>query len=225
MKPFYISEIGVNFEGSFEKAKRMVLRSAQAGAHAVKFQKYDPKKVLGPTSPFLADAHQLSWEELKELSDIAHFYKMQFGCSVFDIDDIKLVDPLVDFHKIATRMNKDEYFRTRLLQTKKKVIMSIQKGQLLPYWQPYNLTYMWCVAEYPSKPEQLKGFLYSDDFGLSSHCPDIQATIDAVKAGARTVEHHVCEHKSEKGCDIAASITFEDFKRMTDECNAATLAR
>lgn len=220
MKPFYIAEIGVNFGGSFEKAKRMVVRSAQAGASAVKFQKYDPKKVLGPTSPFLADAHQLSWEELKELSDIAHFYKMQFGCSVFDLDDIPKVNNLVDFHKIASRMNKDEYFRTRLLQTGKKVIMSIQKDLLLPYWQHRNLTYMWCLTDYPTKPEQLKDFLYSDDFGLSSHCPDVQPTIDAIKKGARIIEHHVCESRDEKGCDIASSVTFEEFKRLTDECNS-----
>lgn len=225
MKPFYIAEIGVNHMGSFEKAKKMILLSKEAGAHAVKFQKYDPKKVLGPTSPFLADAHQLSWEELKELSDVAHYYKLQFGCSVFDVDDILKVDPLVDFHKIATRMNKEEYFRTRLLKMGKKVIMSIQKNQLLPYWQPANLTYLWCVANYPSKPEELKDFQYSFDFGLSSHCPSIEPNVYAVKMGARITENHVCESREEKGCDIASSLTFEEFKRMTDECNFTSLAR
>ena len=43
-KTFIISEIGINHDGSFNKAKKLVKLSKESGAHAVKFQ--DRKSVV-----------------------------------------------------------------------------------------------------------------------------------------------------------------------------------
>jgi hypothetical protein len=39
-KPFFVAEIGINFEGSLEIAKKTILAAKRAGAHSVKFQYY-----------------------------------------------------------------------------------------------------------------------------------------------------------------------------------------
>jgi N-acetylneuraminate synthase len=40
LSPYLIAEIGVNHEGSIERAKRLIESAAEAGAHAAKFQTY-----------------------------------------------------------------------------------------------------------------------------------------------------------------------------------------
>ena len=41
-KPFIIAEIGINHEGSFNKAKKLIHEAKKAGADAVKFQVFKP---------------------------------------------------------------------------------------------------------------------------------------------------------------------------------------
>ena len=40
LNPYLIAEIGVNYEGSIERAKEMIRQVARAGGHAAKFQTY-----------------------------------------------------------------------------------------------------------------------------------------------------------------------------------------
>src|SRR5437879_4274741 len=88
MQVFSICEVGVNHLGSYDKALRMIRKAKDVGASAVKFQKYNPIKVLGKNHPALNDAHQLSWEELTRLSNEAHRLALLFGVSVFNVNDI-----------------------------------------------------------------------------------------------------------------------------------------
>ena len=50
-KPYIIAEIGVNHEGSLEKAIEMVKSACDAGAHAVKFQTYKAGTLASKNSP------------------------------------------------------------------------------------------------------------------------------------------------------------------------------
>ena len=43
--PYIIAEIGVNHEGSLEKAKRLIYYAKKGGAHAAKFQTYKASKI------------------------------------------------------------------------------------------------------------------------------------------------------------------------------------
>ncbi|WP_207548533.1 N-acetylneuraminate synthase family protein, partial [Mycobacteroides chelonae] len=57
-------------------------------------------------------------------------------------------------------------------------------------------------------------------FGISSHCPDYTATLEAVKKGARVIENHVKESKDDVGCDMESSLTFEEYKILLESINA-----
>lgn len=214
-----IAEIGVNHLGSMDKALRMVKKAAEAGATAVKFQKYNPVKVLGKDSPYLKDAHQLSWKELTDLSIYARRLGLKFGCSVFCVEDIAIVAPISDYMKIATRMNKNQEFIARVAQTKLQTFMSIQPDTQLQghYRDRFNL--MWCIPQYPSLKEDVLQYPYKY-IGLSSHCPDWTASLEAYKLGARVFEHHIKESNHDVGCDMASSLTFDDYQLLLASLDA-----
>lgn len=213
MGVIWIAEIGVNHLGDLDKAIRMINKAANAGATAVKFQMYDPIKVLGKDSPYLQDAHQFTKKQLEDLASLSHACSLQFGCSVFNVQDIDWASQF-DFMKIASRMNRNQEFIAKCEATKLPVYMSIQPNTQINY---KRFKHMWCVTKYPSTVEDLSKYNYNK-FGLSSHCPDIQASIAAYKNGARVFEHHVKESDFDKGCDMAASITFDDYQELISKC-------
>jgi sialic acid synthase SpsE len=220
MKTFFIAEIGVNHFGSYEKALRMIGQAKVCGAQAVKFQKYDPIRVLGKDSPHLKDAHQLSWKELTDLSKEAHNLGLQFGCSVFNPQDVAITDRISDYHKIATRMNRNAEFIAVIERCKKPTYMSVQPE--LGIRIPERFRLLWCIAgKYPSTKEEVLKYPYLN-VGLSSHCPDWTSSLEAIKRGAKWVENHVCESKDEIGCDISSSLDFSDYEKLIN--NASTLA-
>lgn len=214
---FSIAEIGVNHFGSYEKALLMIHKAKLCGADAVKFQKYNPIKLLGKDSPYLKDAHQLSWEELTNLSKETHKLGMLFGCSVFDVNDVPIVDRISDYHKIATRMAKRPDFIAAIDKCKKLTFMSIDPT--LSIRIPDRFKLLWCVAEYPTCKNQILSYPYTG-FGLSSHCPDWTATFEACKKGARIIENHVCMSREDLGCDIPSSLTFEEYAKLLEALRA-----
>ena len=57
--PYIIAEIGVNHEGSFEKAKELIELAKEGGADAAKFQAYKAETLASKQSPAY-------WDLLKE---------------------------------------------------------------------------------------------------------------------------------------------------------------
>lgn len=215
-KVFIISECGINHNGDIHAAKEQILQSKEAGADAAKFQFYDPEKVLGKDSPYLdyARSCQFTRAEHEELKKYCDEVGIAYMCSVFDIEDIAWVNGLVKVHKVASRMNRTQAFIDALVKTGKKVVMSIQKDTPQPYWQPFNLTYMWCATKYPSSLVDLDGFKYDSEHGLSSHCPLIQPSVYAASQGAKYLENHTTMSRDLPGCDQASSITYKELEEM-----------
>src|SRR5579871_2558737 len=169
MKPYFISEIGINHSGDFEKAKRMCEASVRAGASIIKSQYYDAEKVLGKDSPYYEEAKnsQLTKLQHEKLSEYCRSLGLGYAISVFDINDIRWASSFSPIIKIATRMNKDERFFEACLATNKPVYKSIQT-----YEQQnliYRVNYLWCVAKYPSTAQDILDFQFDDKHGLSSH--------------------------------------------------------
>ena len=53
--PYIIAEIGVNHEGSLEKAEQLINLAKEGGADAVKFQTYKAEKLASKNSPAYLD--------------------------------------------------------------------------------------------------------------------------------------------------------------------------
>lgn len=211
MNPTFIFEVGINHHGDFEKAKRMCEQSKLMGADICKFQFYDPEKLLGKDSPYYGYAKKCQFTKVQHeaLKCFCDRLGLEYLVTVFDVLDIRWATTLCNRVKIASRMNRNDEFVQRCIETRLPVIMSIQDYSMV---KPiYKIDYMWCVTKYPAYYSETMGFNFDDKHGLSSHCPDWNVIVDAYDRGARLFEAHVCEDRKEAGCDIPASLTFRDY--------------
>ena len=213
----FLAEIGINHHGDFEKAKRMCSKAVDAGATYVKGQYYNPHKVLGPTHPELQYAIQcqFSRQQHEQLAQYCRTLGSHYGVSVFSPYDIGWLDGFSVFHKIASRMNQNAEFIQKIEKCKKITFISVQPEHGIRI--PDRFKMMWCIREYPSFKSDILDYPYNNNFGLSSHCPDPSATLEAIKIGARVVENHLVESRDEEGCDVSSSLTFEEYKKMIRE--------
>jgi N-acetylneuraminate synthase/N,N'-diacetyllegionaminate synthase len=89
---FVIAEAGVNHNGDFALAKRLIDIAKESGAHAVKFQTFIPEKVISPSAPKAAyqtqttdpDESQLDMVRKLQLS-FDHFVALKEYCESRDI--------------------------------------------------------------------------------------------------------------------------------------------
>ena len=116
-KPYIIAEIGVNHEGSLEKAKELIDLAKEGGADAAKFQTYKAEKLASRNSPAYWDVKKETTRSQFELfkkydtfeeSDYLELYnysknkKIDFLSTPFDLDSIDFLDKLVPFFKVAS---------------------------------------------------------------------------------------------------------------------------
>lgn len=217
MKVDLICEVGINHDGDFAKAMKMIEACADTGVKICKFQFYDPLKLLGPDSPYLAYATRCQFTRVQHelLKQVCDMYGLEYLVSVFDIADIPWADSLCKRHKVASRMNKDNSFVGALRETGKQVIMSVQNLSADPFRAgDYQMRYMYCITEYPTPVSELSNLPCNEHLGLSSHCPSIKPSIDALAQGATLIEHHVKFAGDEDGCDKSSSITFDQLAQL-----------
>lgn len=216
----WIAELGINHHGDFEKAKRMCSKAHDAGATYIKGQYYNPYKVLGRNHPDLNYALQCQFtrQQHEELARYCRSFGATYGLSVFSCGDVGWLDGFSKFHKIASRMNQNQEFIQRIEICKKITFMSVQPEMGVKIPDRFKL--LWCVREYPTIKETVINYPYNKQFGLSSHCPDPSATLEAICNGATVVENHLCESREESGCDISSSLTFEEYAKLIREVSS-----
>lgn len=219
-KPIFIAEIGINHHGNMEKAFRMIDSAKMCGADFVKFQYYNPAKVLGRKHPAYQYATQcfLSKEQHETLRVYCYSVGIHYLVSVFDVKDVHWANTLCTAHKIATRMNTNQEFIAAIAKTNKPVFMSVSPDIKVKknYLEKFQL--MWCIpGKYPSDIDEILAYPY-EGFGLSSHCPDPRASLEAYYKGCRLFENHLCESKTELGCDISSSLDFNEYRALIKAC-------
>ena len=108
----FISEIGINHNGSLETCKELIMLSKAAGADYVKIQKRNPdvcvpeeQKSKRRNTPwgemsYLEYKHKMEFSEaqIEELCKYSDNLKIQFFASVWDIDSARL---MAKYTKIA----------------------------------------------------------------------------------------------------------------------------
>ena len=122
-KPFVIAEIGNNHEGSFQMAKKLVLKASECGVDAVKFQTYDVTKFIHKNeskSYNRLKKFQLSYEEFYKLSLIAKNKNLKFISTPLDLVSASKIKDFVDYFKIASGDNNFNELISVVLKQKKK---------------------------------------------------------------------------------------------------------
>lgn len=118
LDPYIIAEIGVNHEGSLDRAKQLIEQAARGGAHAAKFQSYKAGKIASRNSPAYWDTSKEPTEsqyklfqkydafgpaEYEELARHCGAIGIDFMSTPFDLDAVDFLDPLIPAFKIASR--------------------------------------------------------------------------------------------------------------------------
>ena len=137
-KIFIISEIGINHNGDLDIAKKMIDKSVQAGADAVKFQKrdidivYSKEQLKKPrTSPFgttereQKEGLEFHEKEYDEINDYCKKKNIIWFSSAWDINSLKFLDKYdLKYNKIASAMLTDEIFLNEVAKRKKYTFIS-----------------------------------------------------------------------------------------------------
>jgi N-acetylneuraminate synthase len=173
--PYVIAEIGVNHEGSIDRAKHLIDQAKQGGADAAKFQSYKAGTLASKNSPSY-------WDTSKETtrSQYALFQKYDsFGpddyvalsehcCQVgidflstpFDDEAIKFLDPLVPFFKIASADLTNTPFLRKVASKGKPIVLSTGAStlgeidnavEILTQVGCKDLALLHCILNYPTE--------------------------------------------------------------------------
>ena len=210
-----VAEIGNNHEGNFSVARDLVIKAAEAGVDAVKFQTFETDLYISRASTErykLLERFQLSIDEFQQLADLARTLGLLFISTPLDMQSAHKLLPIVDAYKIAS--GDIDYFDliTFVVGTDKPIIMSsgastlpeieraialVRKKYLNPESMMEKFSLLHCVSCYPASEEDVNLSIIpmlaknlDVVVGYSDHTLGIEAAVQSVAMGARIVEKH-----------------------------------
>ena len=178
LNPYVIAEIGVNHEGSLERAKAMIDQVARAGGHAAKFQTYKAATLAAKsTSPAYWDQtkeptssqYELfqRWDnfgpaEYAELAEHCKLRGIDFMSTPFDLDAVDMLTPLMPVTKVASADLTNIPLLRKIGATKRPVVMSVGASSHAEIERSLNVlleagaasvTLLHCILNYPTPQE------------------------------------------------------------------------
>ena len=179
-----IAEAGVNHNGDFANAKRLVSLAKESGADFVKFQTFKADNVV--TKDAVQAPYQITntgktesqYEMLKRLEltneefvDLDCYCKdsdIQFISTAFDEESIEFLDTCIDqpFFKIASSEITNYFLLKKFAQTRKPVVLSTGMSSLSEIDDAINcligfgtseseITLLHCNTEYPTPADDV----------------------------------------------------------------------
>lgn len=177
---YFIADIGANFDGSLEKAKRLALAAKEAGADVVKFQSFLADRIVSNPSfstlklkgvhgswkkpiaeVFKAAEFPRAWHE--ELMKYCQEIGVVFSSSPYDFEAVDLLNSLgVDFFKIGSGEITWHDMLRYIAKKGKPLILSTgdstfdevkEAVSVIEKTGNRNLILLQCITNYPSKIE------------------------------------------------------------------------
>jgi sialic acid synthase SpsE len=232
--PLVIVEVGINHEGSIEKALQMVDASIAAGAEVVKFQCHITEKEMVPTDMTPGDiSSEKLWDIIKrcELTEdeerkVQAYCRSKGAIYLSTPFSREAADRLNDMGVPAFKIGSGECNNIPLLQhiaamgkpmilsTGMNDLHSISKSVAAIREFDVPLALLHCTSMYPTPYEKVRlGAIQDlrDNFpglpiGLSDHSLNIWTCLGAVALGASVLEKHFTISRSWPGPDTGISI-------------------
>lgn len=215
-----VAEIGNNHEGSFEVANEMVLKAAECGVDAIKFQTFKTEHYVSKSNAGRFNrlkSFELSYSQFEELSRLTRALGLLFISTPFDLASAAFLEAIVDAYKISSGDNNFYPLIARAAQTGKPLLISTgasdfqQVERTVTFveqqWVKHSVTgqlaILHCVSSYPVPAEQanLRAIPFLAEHldcavGYSDHTIGSEAAVLAVALGARVIEKHfTLDHK------------------------------
>lgn len=235
-----VAELGINHNGSFEEASKLISAAAEAKVCAVKFQYRTISRAFVAGTNEIGDEilraeireSSLSVQEICSLASDAKRRGLLVGISFFCIEDLEDFDRLTDtfdFFKVPSAEFLNDELIDGLLRLGNPVLLStgghteeqirqqIQRLDSSPDWVP-----MHCVSNYPVTPHNsqiryvnhLADLLAGRAVGFSSHEQDWEWTLLALAQGASVIERHITLDRDQPGLDHSSSSVPAEFARL-----------
>ena len=240
---FVIAEIGINHDGSMEKAMELILKSKEAGASAGKLQTYITEKRTSKDSPIfdILKSCELSFSQQEQLFAYAREIDLPLFSTPFDDESVEFLHSVTaPCFKIASFDVVNTTLLEKVVEFEKPVILSrgmcteneldnavsILDGGCVPY------ALMHCVSAYPVNNHSdcnlntIRGLMdrYPVPIGFSDHTIGGNIAELAVAAGATLIEKHVTISRQSAGADHAISMEFDELQVMISRLNYVTEA-
>ncbi len=245
-KVYIIAEAGVNHNGSFNSAKKLVKAAKIAGADAIKFQSFKADNLAVKKTPLASYQRknlkkkithyemlkrlEMSNNDFKKLSKYCKRMNIDFISTPFDVQSAKFLNSMnVKFFKTASPDLSDYFLHKYLSKTKKKIIISTGMSSLkeikkcLKLYNKKNVILMHCVSSYPADEKSLNLNCLpllkklSSNIGFSDHSIGNTASTVAVSLGAKVIEKHFTLDNNMKGPDHFFSLNPKKLKEFINQ--------
>ncbi len=231
MNTTIVSEIGSNWEGNLNIAKKIIKESKGAGADAVKFQMWRAKDLYSNNHPNwkTIKKSEITFSQAKKMKHYCDKLGIEFFCSAFYPEAVDFLESLgVKKYKVASRtcLLKDQFALETLkkkARTKKPVIVSMGMGgnkkNIKKIFSKNKTIFLYCISEYPANFKKINWQELMKYDGFSDHTLGITASIiyailkKQKKAKKILIEKHV-KLKNSKGPDAASSIDTTELSNL-----------
>lgn len=216
---YVIGEIGINHNGDVDIARQLIEVAAEAGCHAVKFQKRTPEICVPKEQrdkirqtpwgemTYLEYKHRVEFgrDEYTEIAKICEENGLQWFASPWDVPSVEFLESFdVVAHKVASASITDHELLRALAATGKPIILSTGMSTIeeidaaVEIFDRSKLILMHSTSTYPMPPEEanLRTIItlrerYGVPVGYSGHERGLQISLAAVTLGAVAVERHI----------------------------------
>jgi N-acetylneuraminate synthase len=239
--PLVIAEIGINHEGIFEKAIRMVDDAYAVGCECVKFQSHVIEDEMIPNDVIPGNTTESIWDIMKRcalseeeeitLKDYVESKGMIYMCTPFSRAAAERLERMgVSAYKIGSGECNNYPLIKHIASFGKPVILSTGMNDLESVAPAIDIlrssgvpfALMQCTSMYPTPYEKVRLGGLADlaerfpdaVIGLSDHSLGTYTCFAAVALGASILEKHFTSDKSWPGPDVPISIDPTELKEL-----------
>ena len=175
--PYIIAEVGVNHEGSFEKARELIALAKEGGADAVKFQTYKAETLASKNSPAYWDLSKeptasqyelfqkydkLGEREYELLAEYCRKVGIDFLSTPFDDRAVDFLSPLMSCFKVASADITNVPLLRKIAKKGKPILLSTGASTLAEIEMAVaelegagceSLALLHCILNYPTPYE------------------------------------------------------------------------
>ena len=252
--PYIIAEIGVNHDGSVERAVALAHAAGDAGADAVKLQLFKTDLLMsksaklaayqqsaGETDPIeMLRRLELSVEQMTPVVSVIHELGLHAIVTVFSVELVGEAHSLGwDAYKTASPDIINRPLLDEIAATGGPMIVSTGAStpaevERVVGWLKRagdRLALLHCVSCYPTPIEHAAlggiaaiGEVFAGPVGYSDHTAGVETGAMAVAAGACVLEKHLTWDRAAPGPDHAASLDVDGFRRYVELARSGSRA-
>ena len=218
---FVVSEIGVNWNGSFELLEEMIKKSKNAGCDAVKLQAFSEKEIADHPDKEKLLTCSVNSDNVEQVNKIALDSGIEWFCTPMYDEAVDFLDSYVKRYKIrhtdgiSLLEDKESNLIKKVLDTGKQVIIS---SEITPknskFFSNKQISWLYCVPKYPSSFKEIDFKNIRDFDGYSNHSPSFMAPLTAVVLGAEIIEVHITSDKTKNFFDNNVSFDYNELEYL-----------